>query len=71
MHAELYALDAVEESAAAFAELATITVEPPSEGPMIHVEVRDMREDVRDRLVDELYNHALEGTILRRQSRDG
>ena len=65
--ADLYALHAVRSSAAAFAELATFTVEAKPGDPVIVVRFSDVREDVADALADEFCNHALAGTIEHRR----
>ncbi len=61
--ADLYAIAAIRGSAAAFGELATVSVEAAPGSPVIVVRFSDVREDVADALADEFCNHALAGTI--------
>lgn len=66
--ADLYSAAAVRASAEAFSSLAEVSVE---EGDKEHtITITQAREDVRDRVLDELLNHALEGTILERRRFD-
>lgn len=61
--ADLYVLAAIRDSAAAFGELATVSVEAVPGNPVIVVRFSDVRADVADALADEFCNHALAGTI--------
>lgn len=62
LSADLYSIAALRESAEAFAALADVHVE---QGEKEHaITITGAREDVEDRVLDELLNHALEGTIL-------
>lgn len=65
--ADLYLLSAVRESAAAFAELASVSVEANPGDQVIVVRFADVRPDVADALADEFCNHALAGTIEHRR----
>ena len=65
--ADLYVLAAIRESAAAFSELAQVSVEANPGNPVIVVRFSDVREDVADALADEFCNHALAGTIEHRR----
>ncbi|MEQ8456916.1 MAG: HxsD-like protein [Sandaracinaceae bacterium] len=62
LSADLYSIAALRASAEAFSSLAAVSVE---QGDKEHtITITDAREDVLDRVLDELLNHALEGTIL-------
>ncbi len=68
--AELYRRDAIERTAETFGSLATFAIEEGvDEGGrrQVTVAISEVREDVRDRIVDEFFNHALEETILLRR----
>ena len=65
LSADLYSPAALKESAEAFASLAKVEVEEKDRD--LVVSIGEVREDLRDRLLDELLNHALEGTIIERR----
>lgn len=65
--ADLYVLAAIEESVAAFGELAKLSVDATAEASTIIVRYSDVREDVADAFADEFCNHALAGTIEHRR----
>lgn len=63
--ADLYSASALRSSAEAFSSLAEVSVD---EGDKEHtITITEAREDVNERILDELLNHALEGTILERR----
>lgn len=63
--ADLYSASALRSSAEAFSSLAAVSVD---EGEKEHtITITEARADVEDRILDELLNHALEGTILERR----
>lgn len=64
---DLYVLAAVNDSARAFGELATVTVESAPGGSTIIVRFSEVKEDVADALADEFCNHVLAGTIEHRR----
>lgn len=64
---DLYVLEAVTDSARAFGELATVTVESAPGGSTIIVRFSEVQEDVADALADEFCNHVLAGTIEHRR----
>jgi hypothetical protein len=65
LSADLYSPVALKESAEAFASLAKVEVEEKDRELL--VSIAEVREDLKDRLLDELLNHALEGTIIERR----
>lgn len=64
---ELYAIEAVNDSARAFGDLAHFSIETAPSGADIIVRFSDVREDVVDALADEFCNHVLAGTIEHRR----
>jgi hypothetical protein len=64
---DLYVRAAIDASAAAFGELAKVSVQgAPGDGSIV-VRFADIREDLADAFADEFCNHVLAGTIEHRR----